>query len=75
MQLLTVGQVACHSGACLSLVITVKLLRMEHLTFFNKMFLVYFLIDFVIGNMETYIHFKLWMDRYLDFRNEKVPLI
>ena len=63
MQLLSVGQVACHSGACLSLVIIVKLLRMEHLTFFNKMFLVYFLIEFVMGNIETYFHFKLWMER------------
>ena len=69
------AELACHTGAFLSLVIATKLFRMEDLTFFNKMFLVYFLIDFVIGNMETYIHFKLWMDRYLDFRNEKVPLI
>ena len=65
MQLLTVGlgQVACYGGSCLSLVIAVKLLRMENLTFFNKMFLAYFLTDFVMGNIETYFHFKLWMDR------------
>ena len=64
MQALSTGaQVACHGGACLSLVIAVKLLRMETLTFFNKMFLAYFLTDFVMGNIETYFHFKLWNDR------------
>ena len=57
------AELACHTGAFLSLVIATKLSRMEHLTFFNKMFLAYFLIDFVMGNIETYFHFKLWMDR------------
>ena len=53
----------CYSGAFLSLVIATKLLRMENLTFFNSMFLVYFSLDFIFGNIETYFHFKLWMDR------------
>ena len=57
------AEIACHSGAFLSLVIAIKLLRMENLTFFNSMFLVYFFLDFIFGNIETYFHFKLWKDR------------
>ena len=55
----------CYRGAFLSLVIATKLLRMENLTFFNSMFLVYFSLDFIFGIIETYFHFKLWMDRSL----------
>ena len=57
------AELACYSGAILSLVIAIKLLRMENLTFFNSMFLVYFSLDFIFGNIETYFHFKLWKDR------------
>ena len=57
------AELACHTGAFLSLVIATKLFRMEDLTFFNKMFLVYFFADFFFGNLETFFLFKLWIDR------------
>ena len=62
------AELACYSGAILSLVIAIKLLRMENLTFFNSMFLVYFSLDFIFGNIETYFHFKLWRDRSMKLR-------
>ena len=57
------AELGCHAGAFLSLVIATKLLRMENITFVNKMFLVYFSADFLFGNIETYFLFKLWIDR------------
>ena len=51
------AQLACHTGAFLSLVIATKLFRMEDLTFFNKMFLVYFFADFFFGNIDLKIFF------------------
>ena len=57
------AELCCHAGAFLSLLIATKLLRMENLTFFNKMFLVYFSADFLFGKIETYFLFKLWIDR------------
>ena len=62
------AELVCYSGAFLSLVIATRLLRMENLTFFNSMFLVYFTLDFIFGNIETYFHFKLWMDRSTKLR-------
>ena len=39
--------------------------RMETLTWINKMFLVYFCLDFLFGTIDTYFLFKLFRERYL----------
>ena len=40
---------------------------METLTWINQMFFLYFAVDFVIGNMETYFLFQLYRDRSIVF--------
>ena len=50
-------------GLALSAVIAWRLARMENLSFFNKMFVGYFGLDFVIGGLETYFLFKLYRER------------
>ena len=53
----------CYLGLSLSALIALKLTKMEKLTFLNKMFVVYFLLDFLIGTLETYLLFKVYEER------------
>ena len=61
--LLQIAEVGCYSGVTLSAVIAWKLCRMEKLTWFNKMFLYYLILDVIFGNAETYLFFKLYRER------------
>ena len=52
----------CYSGSTVSALIAASLLRMGNIktmTFFNKMFILYFGIDSVIGVIEEYFLFRL----------------
>ena len=62
--LLQIAEVGCYSGVTLSAVIAWKLCRMEKLTWFNKMFLYYLILDVIFGNAETYLFFKLYRERW-----------
>ena len=62
--LLQIAEVGCYSGVTLSAVIAWKLFRMEKLTWFNKMFLYYLILDVIFGNAETYLFFKLYRERW-----------
>ena len=53
----------CYWGLALSAVIAWRLARMENLSFFNKMFVGFFGLDFVVGGLETYFLFKLYRER------------
>ena len=59
-----VSEFGCYSGASLSGILAWRLFKMENKTFFNKMFLVYFSLDFVLGMVETFFLFKLYRERY-----------
>ena len=50
-------------GTVFSSIIAVQMLRMDNLTFVNKLFLIYFIIDSVHGHLLGYFSFKL-MERF-----------
>ena len=61
-----VSEYICYSGSLVSAVIAVRLLKMGNLntmTFYNKMFILYFGIDSVTGFLEEYFLFRLREDR------------
>ena len=61
-----VSEYICYSGCLVSAVIAVRLLKMGNLntmTFYNKMFILYFGIDSVTGFLEEYFLFRLREDR------------
>ena len=56
----------CYSGSLVSAMIAVRLLKMGNLdamTFYNKMFILYFGIDSINGFLEEYFLFRLREDR------------
>ena len=57
------SELGCYIGAGLSAVIAWKLLRMEILTWTNKMFLLYMTLDVILGSVETYLFFKLYREK------------
>ena len=60
----------CYSGSAVSVLIAASLLRMGNIntmTFYNKMFILYFGIDSVTGILEEYFLFRLNEDRSLEF--------
>ena len=57
-----VSEYICYSGSLVSAMIAVRLLKMGNLntmTFYNKMFILYFGIDSVTGFLEEYFLFRL----------------
>ena len=71
--LLNIAKVLCYLGSSLSALIALRLAKIEKLTFLNKMFFIYFILDFVFGSMESYLLFKVYRDRWKYF--SKFPLI
>ena len=61
--LVRVSEALCYCGLVLSAVIAWRLARVENLSFFNRMFVGYFGLDFIIGGLETYFLFKLYRER------------
>ena len=61
--LVNIAKVLCYLGPSLSALIALRLAKIEKLTFFNKMFFIYFILDFVFGSMESYLLFKVYRDR------------
>ena len=61
--LVNIAEVLCFLGLTLSAQIAYRLGKIEKLTFFNKMFFLYFLLDFFIGSIESYLLFKVYRDR------------
>ena len=57
------SELGCYVGVSLSAMIAWKLLRMEILTWTNKMFLLYMTLDVVFGSVETYLFFKLYREK------------
>ena len=63
------SEYVCYSGSALSAVIAAKLLMMGNIhtmTFFNRMFILYYGIDSVLGVIEQYFLFRVKEDRYQD---------
>ena len=56
-------ELLCYSGNFLSGIIARNIYRMTHKTKINKMFLGYFIIDCVIGLINTFFLFKLYRER------------
>ena len=61
--LIKVSEGLCYLGVSLSAIIAFRLTKMEKLSFLNKMFVIYFLLDFLIGTMETYLLFTVYRER------------
>ena len=62
--LVSLTELGCYCGAALSALIARRLLLMEQLTFINRILLLYFTIDAVMGLLETYFSFKLYRERF-----------
>ena len=61
--LVNIAEVMCYLGISLSALIALRLAKLEKLTFLNKMFFIYFIIDIFFGSMESYLLFKVYRDR------------
>ena len=59
-------------GTVFSGIIAVQMLRMDKLTFVNKLFLIYFIIDTVHGYLLGYFSFKLFERFGIWFEMEEV---
>ena len=57
-------QFLCYSGNFLSGMIARNIYRMQQRTLFNKMFLIYFSIDCLIGMIHPNFLFQLFRERY-----------
>ena len=62
--LVNIAEVMCYLGISLSALIALRLAKLEKLTFLNKMFFIYFIIDIFFGSMESYLLFKVYRDRW-----------
>ena len=56
-------EMLCYSGNILSGIIALNIFRIQEKTLFNKMFMVYFAIDCLIGVTDPYYLFKLFKER------------
>ena len=56
-------EMLCYSGNIMSGMIAFKIWRMQEKTYINRMFLVYFAIDCLIGILEPYFLFKIEKER------------
>ena len=56
-------ELLCYSGNILSGIIALNIWRIQEKTLFNKMFMVYFAIDCLIGVTDPYYLFKLYKER------------
>ena len=59
-----VTEAACYLGASLSALISHRILRMSEKTFINKMFLVYFTVDAIMGTVNTFLLFRVKRERW-----------
>ena len=48
-----------YSGSAVGILLAYKLFKMENLTFFNQMFLLYFCVDSLVGILQTFTLEKL----------------
>ena len=65
---MSLTELGCYCGVALSALIARRLLLMEQLTFINRILLLYFTIDAVMGVLETYFSFKLYGERLEEAR-------
>ena len=56
-------EMLCYSGNILSGIIALNIWRIQEKTLFNKMFMVYFAIDCLVGVTDPYYLFKLYKER------------
>ena len=56
-------EMLCYSGNILSGIIAFNIWRMQEKTHINRLFLVYFAIDCLIGILEPYFLFKIEKER------------
>ena len=52
-------ETACYLGASLSALIAYRIYGMPDKTFINKMFLLYFAVDAILGTLNTFLLFRL----------------
>ena len=55
-----VAEASCYLGASLSALIFHRILGMHEKTFINKIFLVYFVVDAIMGTVNTFLLFRLY---------------
>ena len=53
------AETACYLGASLSALIAYRIYGMPDKTFINKMFLLYFAVDAILGTLNTFLLFRL----------------
>lgn len=61
--MLTILKICCYSGCLLAFLIFLKLFRIQNLTFVNKMFVLYFFLDSILGSLEIFSMFKVFEDK------------
>ena len=52
-----------YSGSAVGVLLAYKLFKMENLTFFNQMFLLYFCVDSLVGILQTFCLEKLQKEK------------
>ena len=52
-----------YSGSAVGVLLAYKLFKMENLTFFNQMFLLYFCVDSLVGILQTFTLEKLQKEK------------
>ena len=59
-------KICCYSGSLTALLISIKLVKIQNLTFVNKLFILYFLLDSILGSLEMFFLFKLFEEQDLE---------
>ena len=57
------SEAGCYLGITISLFIAFKLIKMKELSFLNKMFLIFYVVDSVFGLLEVYFLFSMKQNR------------
>ena len=55
-----VAEAACYFGASMSVLIAKRLYGIKEKTFINKLFLVYFTVDAIMGTLYTFLLFRVY---------------
>ena len=58
--MMDVAEAACYFGASMSALIAKRLYGMKEKTFINKMFLLYFTVDAIMGTLYTFLLFRVY---------------
>ena len=60
IKIMEVAEAACYFGASMSVLIAKRLYGIKEKTFINKLFLVYFTVDAIMGTLYTFLLFRVY---------------